>query len=716
MTAELAVLVTSGPSVAYSGQQPFPGGPDAPVWETFRASIALGDRSPPTTTVSLTLFLRDPQAQESEPLLCQGKAHFSDLPWGRRCSVGLTLGTDGTRWGDVVFFVEAGPMEEDPQQLQTRQSRYLSVLVGINKLRRRAGTGGEHDLQGAVNDVSLMQLWTAASRRSPDDERVLLQGDATRQRIVQSLEWMQNEARRGDSLLFFFSGLGTTHTVPQGSEALGIPARATACLCPADVFAEAKPNYRLLSSVDVAELLQPALARGATVTLVLDCSFTDDDNHDPVSDAEQEPGSPGHDDDSTTEEDDGPTDAEDEGQGGHGSPGFWPDNDPYWGRAARELRRRHLRVMDSTIEVVEDKISDDEHMVDGDNEETEHMAVDDDWEEQMEEPDPEEEERSRRRVFGSQRRVKHQPLPTSVPEAAKMTVVINDFATVVDILNGFVPGAQLNYVTRERPKGRSVAEPQARDTVSVGSVLDTMRVGAVQCAAAGPEEDARWVDIARGAQGFGAGIAEAAKKASATRDVALDRAALQALEGMTREQWAAVARQAIELEPRGMGEVVDSVAGGLDASPARRRLLLRSLSDAALDSTLLSLYAGISARGWASREPTVALTFPGDRDSHRHALRGLKSLQKLELIETLQDNGDSREKRRLDEWEPWVGVLIQMLAQAPDVARSVLSNEIAQSGLDNSGYCTMLEAIAYSSAARAIVAILEASSHRIMLC
>eukprot|EP00727_Mastigamoeba_balamuthi_P013311 m51a1_g8602 hypothetical protein (1236) ;mRNA; r:160372-185436 len=478
---ELAVYLEGSPSVAYSGPQAYPG-PGRPVWGAFRASVAAGRGVSPAVPVVLQLIVTDAQGTRC---LCKGP---------RSVALALPGGMAGEQWGAVDFGVEAGQAE---QQL-TRQTKNLSVLVGVNGNRL-----GEL-LQGATNDVALMKAWTRATRRHRANELVLLGERATRQAIEDSLVWMAEEAQRGDSLLFYFSGLGTTCTAPQGSDKLFIPARPTACLCPADV-ADEEPNYRLLSSVDVAELLYPALVKGATVTLVLDCSFTDSN-----------------------------------------------------------------------------------------------------W-----------------------RRVKHLHLPTSVPEEAKMTAVINDFATVVDIVNGLTPGAQLNYVAR------SVAEPQARDTVSIGSVLDTMRVGAVQgAAAAGPEEGARWVDIARGAQGFGAGIAEAAKKASATRDVALDRAALQALEGMTREQWAAVARQAIELEPRGMGEVVDSVAGGLDASPARRRLLLRSLCDAAIDSAILS--AGASTRDWATRDLALALAAGGK--GLREALRGLTTQRKLQLLDTLLGN------------------------------------------------------------------------------
>eukprot|EP00727_Mastigamoeba_balamuthi_P000109 m51a1_g10095 hypothetical protein (709) ;mRNA; r:46150-51316 len=151
-------------------------------------------------------------------------------------------------------------------------------------------------------------------------------------------------------------------------------------------------------------------------------------------------------------------------------------------------------------------------------------------------------------------------------------------------------------------------------SISVGSVLETLYVGTAQWDASetGVAGSGRWVDIVRGAHSFGQGIVEAAKKASATRDVALDRAALQALEAMTREQWAAVARQAIELEPRGMCEVVDSVAGGLDASPARRHLLMRMLHDSVISGKLCDKQIQVVPATAHRAEASTAMWLPAD--------------------------------------------------------------------------------------------------------
>eukprot|EP00727_Mastigamoeba_balamuthi_P000117 m51a1_g10101 hypothetical protein (1161) ;mRNA; f:98223-103926 len=203
----------------------------------------------------------------------------------------------------------------------------------------------------------------------------------------------------------------------------------------------------------------------------------------------------------------------------------------------------------------------------------------------------------------------------------------------------------------------------AAPPISLGSVLDTLHVGAVQASDDGAAAvSARWVDIAHGAQAFGAGIVEAAKKATATRDIDIDRAALQALQSMTREQWATVARQAIELEPRGMGDVVDSVAGGLDASPARRHLLMRSLSDAALVNALLA--AEPAKGGWREREAALVLGAGADKERLRQALEELSYQRKLQLLDAQTISG--KETKEISEkaagenpsaeWDPWAVV------------------------------------------------------------
>eukprot|EP00727_Mastigamoeba_balamuthi_P001724 m51a1_g11549 hypothetical protein (296) ;mRNA; r:2039-13148 len=89
-----------------------------------------------------------------------------------------------------------------------------------------------------------------------------------------------------------------------------------------------------------------------------------------------------------------------------------------------------------------------------------------------------------------------------------------------------------------------------------------------------------WVDIMAGTQAFGPGIVDAAKRSSSSaRDISQDKATREALQGLSDERLVAVLGKAIDLDPHGMCDVVDSVAGGLDASTARRQLMMRELSD-----------------------------------------------------------------------------------------------------------------------------------------
>eukprot|EP00727_Mastigamoeba_balamuthi_P013320 m51a1_g8610 hypothetical protein (732) ;mRNA; r:209089-220641 len=154
--------------------------------------------------------------------------------------------------------------------------------------------------------------------------------------------------------------------------------------------------------------------------------------------------------------------------------------------------------------------------------------------------------------------------------------------------------------------------------------------------------------------------------------IELETAALQALESMTREQWAAVARQAIELDPRGMCGVVDSVAGGLDASPARRLEAMRKLCDTALVNALLANQAP-GARGWREREASMVLRAGGDTARLRQELEELPYQRKLQLLDAqmvvgrVDDTHQRDVQNNLGEdlsQKPWV---TRMLQAAPDV-------------------------------------------------
>eukprot|EP00727_Mastigamoeba_balamuthi_P000111 m51a1_g10097 hypothetical protein (1023) ;mRNA; f:66344-71469 len=146
----------------------------------------------------------------------------------------------------------------------------------------------------------------------------------------------------------------------------------------------------------------------------------------------------------------------------------------------------------------------------------------------------------------------------------------------------------------------------------------------------------------------------------------------------------ALALLAIELEPLGMGKVLDSVAGGLDASPARRLRVMRNLCNTALVNTLLGTPVS-GASGWRGIEASMVLRTGGDKAKLRKELEALPYQRKLQLLDAqlgVTDAGVDSTSRDVAEipnipekdkeqifvqsQQPWVGVLSQMLQQAPD--------------------------------------------------
>lgn len=82
--------------------------------------------------------------------------------------------------------------------------RKRALLVGINDYRRVS------DLRGCVNDVTNLRLVLKRYRGfTNEDIRVLLDARATKRAIVERLGWLVNGAKRGDYLLFHFSGHGS---------------------------------------------------------------------------------------------------------------------------------------------------------------------------------------------------------------------------------------------------------------------------------------------------------------------------------------------------------------------------------------------------------------------------------------------------------------------------------------------------------------------------
>ena len=85
-----------------------------------------------------------------------------------------------------------------------------ALLVGINDYYPR-GPGGP-DLEGCVNDVRDMinTLFIFCFRKM----KVLTNSRATRDEILKGLRWLTAEAKKGDTLVFYYFGSAEGHEYP----------------------------------------------------------------------------------------------------------------------------------------------------------------------------------------------------------------------------------------------------------------------------------------------------------------------------------------------------------------------------------------------------------------------------------------------------------------------------------------------------------------------
>jgi metacaspase-1 len=84
-----------------------------------------------------------------------------------------------------------------------RPPRRRALLVGIDDYPEEA-----HKLQGCVNDVYSMSAALQDCGFEPEEIRICLNDRATAQGILSRLEWLVDDARGGDKLVFFYSGHG----------------------------------------------------------------------------------------------------------------------------------------------------------------------------------------------------------------------------------------------------------------------------------------------------------------------------------------------------------------------------------------------------------------------------------------------------------------------------------------------------------------------------
>lgn len=119
----------------------------------------------------------------------------------------------------------AAPVLAGARQLE-REKRRKALLVGINDYP------SEKDrLEGCVNDVFTMSAVLQESGFRPDDIRTCMDSRATAAAILERLEWLVDDARPGDELVFYYSGHGAR--VPEYGSFME-PDRLTETLVPHD--------------------------------------------------------------------------------------------------------------------------------------------------------------------------------------------------------------------------------------------------------------------------------------------------------------------------------------------------------------------------------------------------------------------------------------------------------------------------------------------------
>ena len=143
--------------------------------------------------------------------------------------------------------------------------RRIAVLVGVDHYKTR-DVKVFPDLHGCQADVKRLgqllydkyNFWGPGKRGVPSPPIVLLNEDATKDKILKTLNGVAESARKNDQVLFYFSGYGSYAAQPT--------------LCPYDALAASATND--IWAGDLFKFVSDSLKRkGANGIVVLDCSF-----------------------------------------------------------------------------------------------------------------------------------------------------------------------------------------------------------------------------------------------------------------------------------------------------------------------------------------------------------------------------------------------------------------------------------------------------------
>ena len=182
--------------------------------------------------------------------------HAGEDARNRRVAV-VNLGT-----GAVVARTTATTgLSSSSMTIDNEQRRGRALLIGIDRYEHVS------QLTGTVNDAHAMRAWISAHPGFGDgDIRMLLDGEATRDNILRSIEeWLIAGTRPGDDVFLYFSGHGSQQHDDNDDEA----DRLDETLVPVDATIDASGAPRGMISDDEVAALMARLA-GRRVHFVID--------------------------------------------------------------------------------------------------------------------------------------------------------------------------------------------------------------------------------------------------------------------------------------------------------------------------------------------------------------------------------------------------------------------------------------------------------------
>jgi hypothetical protein len=163
-----------------------------------------------------------------------------------------------------------------------------AIIVGIDEY-----PGKDHNPLGAAVDVDRIYKYLIHDRKVPQDNAKILQNkEATRQNIISTItaHFINNDnIQRGDPLVFYFSGHGSTNIAPEGWStsvaALDIQEELPSieCIVPYDSVGDPVDETDELPGVLPgipdrtinALFRQVARAKGDNITIILDCCHSE---------------------------------------------------------------------------------------------------------------------------------------------------------------------------------------------------------------------------------------------------------------------------------------------------------------------------------------------------------------------------------------------------------------------------------------------------------